>query len=217
MKRQRVIDLMVERARAADESRYLLFIDEAQWVPDVHLIFLMDLHNQLRLAGDVRLITILIGQPELLDRRRDLQTERKSHLLNRFMTSTYQYDGVKTLGNFGRLCEAFDARAPSDEPTSTAFTEDFLPQAYGAGWRLQDQAERIWGVVCAARRDAGLSTDGELPMQALIAMLRSLLQGLHDRDQAGLVLETNEIERVYYASAHQQVLNHLPRPPKPGR
>ena len=207
IKRQRVIDVMVERTRSAGEHRYLLFVDEAQWMATVQLRYLMDLHNQLKIA-DVRLITVLVGQPELCEMKTNLRGARQNHLLGRFMTAVHRYEGVTGRPDFARLCRALDDQSEFPIGSGVSFTRYFVPQAFDAGWRLEANATLVWETLEAVRLTESIPSCPELPMQALAALIRWLLQSLAAEDAATLELERAAIEEAIYRVALPQIADH---------
>ncbi|MEM6819700.1 MAG: ATP-binding protein [Pseudomonadota bacterium] len=208
VKRRRTIDCMVERVRARDEHRLLLFVDEAQWLTRKHLRFLMDLHNQLKLA-DVRLITILVGQPELLAIKDGLRSSRQGHLVGRFMTCTHRFDGVLDSVDIDRMFTSLDSGSEYPTGSGVSFTEYFVPKAFQSGWRMKDQASQFWRVLLAVCEREGLPKIEELPMQAISAVIRALLRDLSEMDESSLELTSGHTEEVIYRVALLQIKDHL--------
>jgi len=131
IKRRRVIDFMVERVREHREHRFLLFVDEAQWLTRKQFRCLMDLHNQLRMA-DVRLIVILVGQPELLEIKEGLRSSRQGHLVGRFMTCTHRFDGVVDYADVERMLGSLDGGSEYPAPIEPAGACAPRPNCCGA-------------------------------------------------------------------------------------
>lgn len=207
LKRRRTIDYMVQRAYEAKEHRYLLFIDEAQWLAVAQLRYLMDLHNQLKIA-DVRLVTVLIGQPELIEMKMSLRSGRQNHLLGRFMTATHQFQGVVTRADFQRMLRAIDERSEFPAGSGCSYTQYFVPLGYANGWRLLDQVDLIWETLDTVLRREAVPKFSEFPMQALTALIRWLLQALVEKDEEGLVLKQSMVEEAIYRVALLQLEDH---------
>lgn len=207
IKRRRAIDFMIERVTEAKEHRYLLFVDEAQWLSEAHYRFLMDLHNQLKTAG-VRLIVILVGQPELTEIRDNFKSARKRHLLGRFMTDMHRFSGIDGETDFRRLFVALDVGSEFPPGSGVSFTQFFLPKAFGAGWRFAEQAGRIWKVLERTCSDEGIPTTRELPMQPLIACIRWLTQTLSHMDEERLELTDPLIQEAIYRVALLQIQDY---------
>ena len=207
MKRRRVIDRMVERAAEVHEHRYLMLVDEAQWLSAAHYRFLMDLHNQLKMA-DIRLITLLVGQPELQEIRDDFRSAKKRHLLGRFMTASHHFTGVVGLPDFRRTLKALDGGSEYPIGSGVSFTQYFVPKAYGAGWRFANHADRIWQILDAVCRKENIPSTDELPMQPLTACFRWLLKTLNDIDTNDLEMTDALIEEAIYRVALLQIEDH---------
>lgn len=207
LKRRRVIDCMVERAVEVHEHRYLILVDEAQWLSDAHYRFLMDLHNQLKMA-DIRLIVLLVGQPELQEIKENLRSARKRHLLGRFMTGSHRFTGVTGLSDFRRMLQALDEGSEYPEGSGVSFTKYFVPKAYDSGWRVARDAERIWSTLDKVCRRENIPKTEELPIQPLTACIRWLLKTLNEMDCSELELDDALIEEVIYRVALLQIEDH---------
>lgn len=206
-KRRRTIDFMVQRAFEAKEHRFLLFVDEAQWLAVAQLRYLMDLHNQLKIA-DVRLVTVLVGQPELMEMKMSLRSSRQNHLLGRFMTATHQFHGVVTRTDFQRMLRAIDERSEYPVGSGCSYTQYFVPRAFGSGWRLLKQADLLWETLESILQRESVPKFKEYPMQALTALIRWLLQALMEKDAEDLVLEPSLVEEAIYRVALLQLEDH---------
>ena len=207
LKRRRVIDCMVERAADMREHRYLILVDEAQWLSAAHYRFLMDMHNQLKMA-DVRLIVLLVGQPELQEIKENFRSARKRHLLGRFMTGSHRFTGVTGLSDFRRMLKALDTGSEYPIGSGITFTQYFVPKAYEAGWRFSEHADRIWSILDTVCRRENIPKTEELPIQPLTACLRWLLKTLNEMDTEKLELNDALIEEALYRVALLQIEDH---------
>lgn len=208
IKRRRVIDLMIERVRENREHRFLLFVDEAQWMTRKHFRCLMDLHNQLKVA-DVRLIVVLVGQPELLQIKEGLRSSRQGHIVGRFMTCTHRFDGVTDFADIDRMLIALDKGSEYPVGSGTCYTKYFVPQAFAAGWRMQNQGKRIWAKLIEICQREGLPKINELPIQAISALIRILMKDLKEIDSPDLELTNPMLEEIVYRIAFFQIQDHL--------
>jgi len=208
IKRRRVIDFMIERAREAGEHRILFCIDEAQWLERKQYRCLMDLHNQLKLA-DIRLIVILIGQSELLEMKEGLRSARQGHLVGRFMTCTHRFDGVVTYDDIRRMLWSLDEGSEYPTGSGKSYTAFFVPEAYLAGFRMEGYARLLWDVIRKAVEKAGLPKIKELPIQAISAILRTWLQELATVDAPELEITERMLEDIVYRVAFLQIQDHL--------
>ena len=208
IKRRRVIDFMIERVREQREHRFLLFVDEAQWLTRKHYRCLMDLHNQLKIA-DVRLIVVLVGQPELLEIKEGLRSSRQGHLVGRFMTCTHRFDGVVDYADIDRMLRSLDEGSEYPAGSGISYTQYFVPLAFEAGWRIHKQAKRIWTTLTAICEREGLPRINELPIQAISALIRVLLRDLAEIDAPHLDLTEAIVEEAVYRVAFLQIQDHL--------
>lgn len=208
IKRRRVIDYMIERVREQREHRFLLFVDEAQWLTRKHFRCLMDLHNQLKIA-DVRLVVVLVGQPELLQIKEGLRSSRQGHLVGRFMTCTHRFDGVVNFADIDRMLCALDEGSEYPVGSGMSFTKYFVPVAFDAGWRMRKQSKLVWSTLTDICEREGLPKINELPIQAISALIRVLLRDLNEVDAPDLELTKNAVEEAVYRVAFLQIQDHL--------
>ena len=206
-KRRRAAGFMIERARYGRDWRYLLFVDEAQWLHVTQMRYLMDLHNLLK-RDQVRLVTVLVGQPEILATRESLREAGQNHLLGRFMTAVHRYEGLRTAADLERLCRSFDEGSEYPPGSGISFTAHFVPLASSAGWRLADQAATIWETLHALMRSEQVPRCEELPMQALMAMIVRVLEYLAEQDRETLELDRRTIEEATLEVALLQIVDH---------
>ena len=218
-KRNTAISRLRDCAREHGEHRVLLFIDEAQWLtlPMYHL--LMDLHNQLVLL-DVRLVVVLVGTPELLTQRDKLRREGQAHIIGRFMTASHHFEGVRSSATITDLARTMDTSSEFPANSGTSFTQFFVPKAFAAGWRLQDNAELLWETLVQLCGDRGLPRiDGkrDLSMQAVMAFMRGLMRELRELDDPSLELEPDWVAAVIERTAFDQIQNRLLEVQAPGK
>ncbi len=204
IKRRRCIDFMVERAFQTREHRYLLFIDEAEWLDLTQYEYLMDLHNSLKMK-DVRLVTVLVGQPELIDIKNNFRSSGKQQLLGRFMTATHRFEGIADKRDFRRIIKMLDSHSEYPPGSGCSYTRYFAPQAYDAGWRLLDSAELIWDSLMEMCRAEHIAKFDEIPLQPISALLRWILKALPEQDDMSLQLEKRFIEDAISHVAIEQI------------
>lgn len=206
-KRRRTIDALIELARAAQEHRVLLFVDEAQWLTEMLYRCLMDLHNQLK-ENDIRLIVILVGQPELMEQKEALRSARKGHLVGRFMTCTHRFYGVRDASDLRRMLWAMDVGSEFPAGSGVSYTEFFLPKAFLAGWRLERHANLIWACIENAMHKHEIPSVAELPMQAIAALIRALVRDLAEQDCSDFELDEAAVIVVLERVALLQIIDH---------
>jgi len=187
-KRVRLVERLACDAANADESRVILFIDDAQWLHEQSYRWLMDLHNQLNLR-DVHLITILVGQPELLDQRNAYRASRQLQVVARFMARAHVFRGLESAADLEVVLRQLDEREEYPEGSGWTYARYFVPQAYAAGWRLAHQATLVWQVLQEAYPwDLSRTRKHMLPMAAFSKLCAFLLYELHDHDSPELQL-----------------------------
>jgi len=207
-KRIRLINLIEDYVRRNNEHRFLLFLDEAQFLNDSQLRNLMDLHNQLKLI-DIRLITVLVGQPELRHKRTLLLRSGKNHIVSRFFCNEYHFSGPTTEADLTAILKHIDTKTEWPINSGISYTEHFVPKAYANSWRLEHQSSRIWTQIKSVMMERGIEDRGELPMQAIIALIRSLLRYAQLQDSDDLILSDKLIRQRIKKVAIVNIENHM--------
>lgn len=175
-KRRELIRLI--RERLGDGAVVALFCDEAQRLSRDGYEWLRDVHDQLACHG-VRLVTFLVGQPQLLGIKAHYQMDGQEQIVARFMIEQMQFRGIVDATEVATCLAGYDStRYPQhDGPT---FTEFFLPRAYGGGLRLEPSANALWNAFVRAHAAAQLSGRPEIQMDYFTRAVEALLiEGNH--------------------------------------
>lgn len=207
-KRIRLLNFIQDKVKEKREHRFIIFLDEAQLLANCQLRYLMDIHNQLKLM-DIRLVTILVGQPELKLRRLELLNEGQNHLVSRFLCNEYHFHGVRKPSDLQYICKQFDRGSEWPKDTGTTYTQHFVPEAFENSWRLEPQVKKIWRILTAVMGEVNLGPIKELPMQAVVALIRSVLKTLSREDKKELSLSDELIEKLVKRVALNQIESHI--------
>lgn len=202
-KRQRVVEGFLCDAEECNGNRVLLFIDDAQWLHEYSYRWLMDIHNQLKLR-DVHLVTVLVGQPELLEQRNAYRASRQLQVVARFMARAHMFRGLESAADIETVFRQLDDRAQFPQDSGWTYTRFFVPLAFEAGWRLTKNAALVWQALEEAYPwDRSISRRKTLPMAAFSQLCVFLLRELHELDADDLRLD----ERLIREGIE---LTHLP-------
>ncbi|GLC96443.1 hypothetical protein Tamer19_58520 [Cupriavidus sp. TA19] len=137
----------------------VLFCDEAQRLSKHALEWLRDVHDQLAHHG-VRLITFLVGQPQLMERKAQYQLSGDEQIVARFMIEQLHFRGITGAVEAATCLASYDlTRYPED--SGRTFTEFFYPNAYAAGLRLEQSAAALWNGFVNAHAVAQLAGSTE--------------------------------------------------------
>lgn len=161
-KRTRLLEFICELADRAGKDWIVFFADEAQKLQIVELEWLRDIHDLLELKG-IRMVTILVGQPQILDLKSALRQSRDTQIVLRFMVTEMRFGGLRSAQDIATCLLAYDQSCfPSD--SAWQFTRFFYPRAFAAGLRLADHAQALWQAFERAHRGANFVDSIEIPM-----------------------------------------------------
>jgi hypothetical protein len=157
--KQRIMELV-------DHSGYnwfVLFADEAQRLDIIEYEWLRDVHDELEYCG-IRMITLLVGQPQLLNQKSAMRMARQTQIVSRFMIDEMQFRGLLSSDDFAACLASYD-EACFPPGSDWCYTRFFLPAAYSSGLRLMKQAGPLWEIFLEAHRAARFEYALEVPMQ----------------------------------------------------
>lgn len=208
VKRQDLLRRMLERLAARKGHIVVLFCDEAQRLSQNSYEWLRDVHDQLAYHR-IRLITFLIGQPQLLAQKAKFQMQGDEQIVARFMIEQLQFHGIRNAAEAATCLAGYDkTRYP--EGSGPSFTGFFLPKGFAAGLRLERSGADLWNAFVRAHAQAQLAGTPEIQMDYFTRATESLLlQGVNFDDQA-LKLDDSywarAVEESGYVSAQRSVV-----------
>jgi AAA domain len=185
----------------------VLLCDEAQRLSKHALEWLRDVHDQLAQQG-YRLITFLVGQPELLEHKAQYQLAGDEQIVARFMIEQLHFRGVTDAADAATCLSSYDySRYPED--CGPTFVEFFFPVAWAAGMRLQHSGQALWNAFVQAHASAQLHGPVEIQMDYFTRAVESVLTQGPKWDSLGLVLGAAHWDRAVresgYIAAQQTV------------
>ena len=127
-KRSRLTDKIKE---LVDRTRYNLviaFADEAQRLDIIEYEWLRDVHDELERAG-IRMITLLVGQPQLLNQKNAFRASKQTQIVSRFMIDEMRFRGIQSVDDLATCLAGYDA-ACYPEASDWTYTRFFFPNAY---------------------------------------------------------------------------------------
>lgn len=175
-KRTRCLNMLIGQARQLSSDRYLLVVDEGQNWGEAQWTWLRDLANDLS-HNHIRLITVTFGQPADLRKLRSLLlSHNRTDLVGRFLLSPREFRGLRDAGELRETLQAYDDPEQSTYPIGTdiSYSEFFMPKAWKGGWRLADEADRMWDEFRRVAQRSG-KTAGNIGMNWIGGALRNFL------------------------------------------
>lgn len=143
--RSKIVRFLLMQCSERQDPRLLFMIDEAQRMTARNFSFLIDLTNQLERLG-VSPTVLLVGQPELLDRRDELLTQKRKDAVGRFLDSPISLEGVTSVEPMKPILRQYDDNTKVAFPpgTKNCITAAYVSDLYKKGLRLEHAAEPLW-------------------------------------------------------------------------
>lgn len=180
-KRDRLVELMAGLAIDAGNGRIVLIIDEAQQLHEKHYKWLMGIHNLLAKRA-VHLITLLVGQHQLIHQRSAFLRGEKENIVGRFMVHVFQFHGIQNADEMTESLTAYDIDE-YPENSGWSYTRYFVPKLFAEGWRIKNLANLLWSCFFEARKLAPpKKAPKEIQMQYFCRTVEYILINLHQID-----------------------------------
>ncbi len=175
-RRERFINLLLERCGAAGARLMVLFLDEAQRITREELDYLVDLDNVME-NQNVRLFIVFIRQSDVSGPNiRTAQADFPSHIVGRFFMGTHRFTGLLDAADVHHALGRYDDMTEWPEGSGISFTHASATRAFEKdGYRLAHQTELIMSVVRDVRREAGLKIEADWPMKTFCGSVKYLL------------------------------------------
>lgn len=164
--RNQIVNLLMEKAEKSRLRRIILIMDEAQRLTEFHYDWLMDIYNQLD-REKISMSVICVGHEQLLSRRTHFLENKHSQIIGRFMTHEHRFFGLTSLEEIKRVLRCYDSPDISSYPENSgwSYTRYFFPEGFDRGHRFENDAGTIYHHFMALRREHGVSSDLEIPME----------------------------------------------------
>lgn len=190
-KRDRLVEFMAQVALDSGFGALVLVIDEAQQLHEKHYKWLMGIHNLLALRS-AHLITVLVGQHQLVHQRSAFLRAEKENIVGRFMVKMFAFRGLQSIEEVKRTLEEYD-REEYPVDSGWSFSRYFMPEEFTAGWRLAAMADVVWRAFMKAKELAANVTTNrpakksfrtrkdrpfDIPMQYFCRMVEYFLMNL---------------------------------------
>lgn len=205
-KRSRLIDRLSELVDGSGYNWVVFFADEAQRLGVIEYEWLRNVHDKLERKG-IRMMTILVGQPELLNQKTAFRKSNHTQIVLRFMISEMRFYGLLNADDFATCLAGYD-EAQFPEASDWSYTRFFLPLAYANGLRLEKQAALLWEAFLRAHKEAKFDFDIEIPMQYFahtveIAMSENMHHDAADFSFSPAIWDSAILESSYVAAQEE--------------
>lgn len=174
-KQLRLNHFLHEMAVSSGHNRIVVFIDDAQRLQEIQYKWLMDIHNSLD-SKDIDMVTILVGQAEIMNQKTVFQQGKKMQIIGRFMLNDFSFKGLRNKKEIAKCLKGYDEESEYPLGSGWSFTRYFFPAAFDRGWRLCNIAEDIWRVIEEIQNEYGMSRKREIPMQYFCRAIEQILR-----------------------------------------
>lgn len=186
--RHRLVRRLIDLARASQLPFVVLLIDEANAMRVEDFLFLKDIYNDLD-RENVQLVTILMGQdPDFSDVINNLRDKGKSDLISRFARRRQTFRAFDSEEDVAAVFRQYDL-AVWPAGTSQTWTQYFMPTAWEAGFRLENETTKFFEAVKNCLPYSVQKVD--FPARQFFTALRRYLTVQHRLDGTGALPEND--------------------------
>ncbi|MGZ8184239.1 MAG: hypothetical protein ACXWT1_20025 [Methylobacter sp.] len=150
-----------------------MLCDEAQRYSYNEYEWLRDIHDELAQLG-IRLHTLRVGQPQLLNQKNAFQLRGDEQIVARFMIEELKFYSIRNAEETATCLNGYDM-TEYPESSGWTFTRYFYPKAYEAGLRLTNSAHLVWNAFAELHHQAALPGPLEIPMDYFSRAVESAL------------------------------------------
>lgn len=185
-------ELVATRAKRSRHKMFVLVIDEAQELTPEQWGFLFNISNEVD-TFRVNLVVLLVGQPGLQDAVAKLLTANHEEIVERFLLRQLRFRGLTSASELKFVLQALDElKLPNGD--GRPYLSNWCPLAFDGGWRLANQADRLWEEFSQLYEKAGLKVV-ELPMTYVMNSVNRLLRDISKVDSRTLILPVDAHSR----------------------
>lgn len=192
-------------------KRFVFFIDEAQMLTFLQYQILISIQNFLERKG-ICSTTLLVGQPELTDIRRNFERGRKMEIIGRFMTKEFEFHGIQTVDDLRTCLSRYDDNSDYPPNSGWSYTRYYFPQAYQFEWRLAHEAEKIWESFSDVRSINKLPVEEEVPMESVSKTVEYLLRASRTENPEFIGFTKQQCKTAVEASGYVELSRHIKYP-----
>lgn len=211
-KRRVLLAKMIEHAHLVHGNWIVLFADEAQRYDKNEYEWLRDVHDALN-HHNIRLFVFLVGQPQLLTRKIRLIEAQEQQIVLRFMVEELQFRGILSAEDAATTLGGYDA-TEFPENSGWSYTRFCYPRAFGAGFRLANEAPVLWQAFVKAHDEEKFPRHLEIPMDCFSRAVEYLLLEAPVKDTEQFAFPPELIHRAVaeslYVSAQRTYLASKP-------
>jgi hypothetical protein len=175
LKRDRLTKYLLEKGLESNLKKIVIIFDEAQKLSFYNYEWLMEIYNELYDLG-ITMISIFVGQKELLQRKSAFIHARKMQIIGRFMIHEHKFRGLMTVDDIKQCLLGYDEICEFPTNSGISFTKYYFPEAFKDGHRLVELSDTILKLFEMEKIDAKISFTEDIAMQYFTLTIEYLIK-----------------------------------------
>ncbi|MFP3605894.1 ATP-binding protein [Paraburkholderia sp. SIMBA_053] len=182
-----ILDVMTNVSNLGGDQ-FVLILDEVNLCNESDFGELLEIHNILCMKG-ITMTTISFGQPEILHLISALALSNQRQIIARFFRKPIQFQCCNSKQTLTRILQSLDEETEWPEGSGWSYTYFFFPEAFEAGFRIQNYGTAIWNALV----NAAPGNKGGFTMESIVLTINGLYLGKKDEDSKTMVLSEEDI------------------------
>jgi hypothetical protein len=207
-KRQEVVNAIDSQLRGIKGHHFVLFLDEIQALKIVDFENLQFIQNFLALRN-IGMTVLGFGQTQIEQVITVLRAQGRPELIVRFLNEIYNLPRCEDESWVRSAIGTFDSKLIFPVGSDCTYTQFFLPEAYGAGFRLESYSAKIFSDLSEAATSNKLPA---IPTAHIFETFRLILIRSRYQDSQRFVLDDNRIAEAVKESQIAQYSSYLKKP-----
>lgn len=199
-----LIERWAELASQGGGRFLVLVIDEAQGMTQREWLWLVELHSQLE-KERIRLCVFSIASLQVFDEPVGMALSGGAHVAARFMLASEPFHGVRDVTDLRFVLSGYDTGTEWPKGSGISFTAGLAPEAWAAGFRMADSAERFMQAMVdeLPERYKGPT---EMPMKTVAQTARHALLRVAGGADPADVMSVESLRRIVAGCGHKALM-----------
>ncbi|MGX7099359.1 ATP-binding protein [Globicatella sanguinis] len=202
VKRERIIKYLLHTVITNEQESVCLIIDEAQNLTDIHYDWLISIYNELDYEG-VRLLTLLVGQHQLMTKRSMFKDIGASQIVGRFMIDMIEFKGCNSQSKLKEILKVYDEETEYPFESNISYTEHFFPNSFkNNNFRLHHFSKELFEAIKIIHKEHNLPSKITIPMALLTMIVSEYFLSTHEGERLLEEITTDDWLKIIYSTPY---------------
>ena len=203
---QQLASFLIERCHAAGSKLVMIMADDANRLKPDDYEHLVTLDNLLTRRG-YYLFVVSVFQRDVTGFTNEtvVRSEYPPHTHGRFLVRKHELSGVRNIEDLSYYLARYDQNTEWPAGSGVSYSRHFSAHAFENGWRLAQEASRLWAAAERLRAANRLPSKWTWPMKSLEGTVAYLLTSIAANKPDFCELSNNEIENAVEVAGYTEL------------